>query len=106
MTWVSAAVTVLVTPEKTSEFGVSRYKVWSCRKDSLHVLCAGRVCGFRSSAYRDQKRRAWTGGTEGEGERLRLPFRVLLSQQGFAPQNAKDRGLFACGPRLSKALLR
>jgi putative ABC transport system substrate-binding protein len=30
--WVSAAVTLLVTPEKTSEFGVSRYKVWRSRK--------------------------------------------------------------------------
>jgi hypothetical protein len=48
MTWVSAAVTVLVTPEKTSEFGVSRYKVWSCRKDSLHVLCADRSAAFEA----------------------------------------------------------
>jgi hypothetical protein len=82
--WVSAGVSLLATPEKTQEFGVPRYKTWRSRNDnSLHVFCAAGSEAFEAlpAAVRDLG--PWIGGPEGELERLRLPYRVLLSEQGF-----------------------
>ena len=48
------------------------------------MLCGG-VGGLRVPAGPDPIRNLgpWTGGTEGEVERLRLPYRALLGEQGF-----------------------
>jgi hypothetical protein len=62
--WVSAAVTLLVTLEKISEFGVSRYKVWRSRKDSIHVLCPAGSEAFESLPAPIRNLGPWTGGPE------------------------------------------
>jgi hypothetical protein len=84
VTWVSAAVTLLVTREKTSEFGVALQGLEITQGQPSRALRGG-VGGLRVPAGPDPIRNLgpWTGGTEGEVERLRLPYRALLGEQGF-----------------------
>jgi hypothetical protein len=61
-----------------------RYKVWRSNKDKeLHLLCADGAEAFEAlpAAIRDLG--PWIGSKEGDVERLRLPYRVLLNEQGF-----------------------
>lgn len=61
-----------------------RYKTWRSRKDSsLHILCAEGSEAFETLPVALRNLGPWTGGPEGEINRLRLPYRVLLSEQGF-----------------------
>jgi len=58
-----------------------RYKVWRSNKDKeLHLLCAEGAEAFEAlpAAIRDLG--PWTGSKEGDVERLRLPYRVLLNE--------------------------
>jgi hypothetical protein len=47
------------------------------------VLCAEGSEAFESLPAPIRNLGPWTGGPEGEVERLRLPYRVLLGEQGF-----------------------
>ena len=70
----------------TAQIGVRvRYKTWRSRKDtSLHVLCVEGSQAFESLPVAIRNLGPWTGGPEGEVDRLRLPYRALLGEQGFA----------------------
>jgi hypothetical protein len=71
---------------------VSRYKVWRSRKDSIHVLCTEGSEAFESLPAPIRNLGPWTGGPEGELERLRLPFVVLychVSQLQLEAANAR-----------------
>ena len=71
----------------TVQIGVCvRYKVWRSNKDKrLHLLCAEAAEAFEAlPAAVVRGMGPWTGGPEGAIDRLRLPFRVMLNQQGFA----------------------
>jgi len=59
------------------------YKVWCSNKDKeLHLLCADGVDAFEAlPAIRNLG--PWTGSKEGEADRLRLPYRSMLTQQAF-----------------------
>src|SRR5262245_59796246 len=62
-----------------------RYKVWRSHKDRrLHLLCAEGAEAFEALPGAVRGMGPWTGGPEGAIDRLRLPFRVMLNQQGFA----------------------
>ena len=61
-----------------------RYKVWRSNKDKrLHLLCAEGAEAFEALPAAVRGMGPWTGGPEGAIDRLRLPFRVMLTQQGF-----------------------
>jgi hypothetical protein len=62
-----------------------RYKVWRSNKDkSLHLLCGEGSGAFNALPAAIRQLGPWTGGAEGEVNRLRLPYRSMLSEQGFA----------------------
>src|SRR5262245_46115758 len=62
-----------------------RYRVWQSRKDSsLHLLSAEGSAALESLPAAIQNLGPWTGGAEGDVHRLRLPYRVMLGEQGFA----------------------
>ena len=62
-----------------------RCKVWRSRKDPhLHLPCAEGSEAFESLPVTIRNLGPWTGGPEGEVDRLRLPYRVILAEQGFA----------------------
>src|SRR5215510_4191906 len=66
--------------------GVSsvRYKAWRSRKDThLHLICAEGSEAFEVLPVAISNLGPWTGGAEGEINRLRLPYRVMLGEQGF-----------------------
>src|SRR5262249_1559237 len=64
--------------------GVMRYKCWRSRNDThLHVLCAYGSEAFESLPVAVRNLGPWTGGPEGEIDKLRLPDRVLLNEQKF-----------------------
>jgi hypothetical protein len=57
---------------------------WRSRKDThLHLLCEEGSEAFESLPVAIRNLGPWTGGPEGEVERLRLPYRILLVDQGF-----------------------
>jgi len=61
-----------------------RYKTWRSRKDThLHLLCADGSEAFESLPVAIRNLGPWTGGAEGEVDRLRLPYRILLNEQKF-----------------------
>jgi hypothetical protein len=62
-----------------------RYKVWRSRKDnSLQLLCGeGDAAAFDALPNAIRHLGLWTGGAEGEVERLRLAYRLMLGEQGF-----------------------
>jgi hypothetical protein len=49
----------------------------------LHVLCAYGSEAFESLPVAIRNLGPWTGGPEGELDRLRLPYRILLNEQKF-----------------------
>jgi len=62
-----------------------RYKVWRSRKDSsLHLLCAEGAEAFNALPAAIRHLGPWTGGADGDVNRLRLPYRSMLTEQGFA----------------------
>jgi hypothetical protein len=63
---------------------VVRYKIWRSRKDThLHLRCAEGSEAFESLPVAVRNLGPWTGGSEGELDRLRLPYRILLNEQKF-----------------------
>ena len=61
-----------------------RYKTWRSRNDThLHVLCAYGSEVFESLPVAVRNLGPWTGGPEGDVDRLRLPYRILLNEQKF-----------------------
>ena len=62
-----------------------RYKVWRSNKDKeLHLLCAEGAGAFNALPTTIRQPGPWTGSKEGEVNRLRLPCRSVLTEQGFA----------------------
>src|SRR5215471_7446690 len=61
-----------------------RYKVWRSQQGQAFAppLC-GRCGSLRSLPAAVRGMGPWTGGPEGAIDRLRLPFRVMINQQGF-----------------------
>ena len=61
-----------------------RFKCWRSRNDThLHVLCAYGSEAFESLPVAVRNLGPWTGGPEGEIDKLRLPYRILLNEQKF-----------------------
>ena len=61
-----------------------RYKVWRSTKDkSLHLLCGEGAGAFNALPTAIRHLGPWTGGAEGDVDRLRLPYRVMLAEQAF-----------------------
>jgi hypothetical protein len=61
-----------------------RYKVWRSNKDKeLHLLCAEGVDAFEALPTAIRNLGPWTGSKEGEVDRLRPPYRSMLTEQGF-----------------------
>ena len=61
-----------------------RYKVWRSNKDKeLHLLCREGPEAFNALPAPVRHLGPWTGSREGDVDRLRLPLRVLLAEQGF-----------------------
>jgi hypothetical protein len=62
-----------------------RYKIWRSNKDkSLHLLCGEGSEAFNTLPAAIRHLGPWTGGAEGDVNRLRLPYRSMLTEQGFA----------------------
>jgi hypothetical protein len=60
------------------------YKVCRSNKDKrLHFLCAEGSEAFESLLVAIRNLGPWTGGFEGDIDRLRLPNRTLLNEQKF-----------------------
>jgi hypothetical protein len=61
-----------------------RYKVWRSNKDKeLLLLCAEGAGAFNALPTAIRHLGPWTGRREGDVDRLRLPLRILLNEQGF-----------------------
>jgi hypothetical protein len=61
-----------------------RYKVWRSNKDKeLHLLCSEGVDAFEALPTAIRNLGPWTGSQEGEVDRLRLPYRSMLTEHGF-----------------------
>lgn len=61
-----------------------RYKVWRSSKDkSLHLLCGNGREAFAALPATIRHLGPWSGGAEGEINRLRLPYRSMLAEQAF-----------------------
>jgi len=61
-----------------------RYKVWRSNKDkSVHLLCGEGTEAFNTLPAAIRHLGLWTGGAEGEVQRLRLPYCSMLTEQGF-----------------------
>ena len=75
------------------EFRV-RYKVWRSNKDKqLHLLCGEGADAINALPAAIRHLGPWTGGAEGDAQRLRLPYRSMLTEQGFAVIYAPDAQL-------------
>jgi hypothetical protein len=61
-----------------------RYKAWRSRSDAeLHVICGEGSEAFEALPVRIRNLGPWTGSKEGETKDLRLPYRLLIAEQGF-----------------------
>ena len=61
-----------------------RYKVYRSNEDkSLHLLCGEGAEAFNALPGAIRHLGPWTGGAEGDVQRLRLPYRSMLTEQGF-----------------------
>jgi hypothetical protein len=61
-----------------------RYKVWRSNKDKgLHLLCGEGPEAFNALPIPIRHLGPWIGSKEGDVGRLRLPFRLLMNEQGF-----------------------
>ena len=64
--------------------GSMRYKVWRSNKDKdLYLLCREGAEEFNALPAAIRHLGPWSESKEGEIEHLRLPYRVLLAEQGF-----------------------
>ena len=73
-----------------------RYRVWQSNKNQyLHLLCeeGAEALSTLPAAIRHLGR-PWTGGAEGDVNRLRLPYRLMLAEQGFAARSKSGRAAF------------
>jgi hypothetical protein len=62
-----------------------RYKAWRSNKDKqLHLISAEGAEAFEAPPVSIRNLGPWTGSKEGDVDRLRLPLRILLNEQGFA----------------------
>src|SRR4029453_5822735 len=52
--------------------------------NSLHLLCGDGSEAFEALPVAIRNLGPWTGGAAGYAVRLRLPYRVMLREQGFA----------------------
>jgi hypothetical protein len=60
------------------------YKTWRSRSDpELHVLCGEGRDALQTLPTKIRNLGPWAGGREGEINNLRLPYRILLAEQGF-----------------------
>ena len=67
-----------------------RYKVWRSNKDKeLHLLCAEGVDAFEALPTAIRNLGPWTGSKEGEVDRLRQPYRAMLTEQGFTSSTSR-----------------
>src|SRR5215471_19100911 len=67
-----------------------RYKVWRSNKDKeLHLLCAEGVDAFEALPAAIRNLGPWTGSKDGEVDRLRLPYRAMLTEQGFTARTSR-----------------
>jgi len=58
-----------------------RYKVWRSNKDkSLHLLCREGAESFEALPSVVRNMGPWSGGHDGEVDRLRLSYRSLLGE--------------------------
>jgi hypothetical protein len=61
-----------------------RHKTWRSNKDrEVHLLCAEGADAFEALPPAIRNLGPWTGSREGEVDRLRLPYRLMLIEQGF-----------------------
>jgi len=61
------------------------YKVWRSNKDKeLHLICGEGLAAFNALPAAMRHLGPWAGAHEGEVDRLRLPYRTMLAEQGFA----------------------
>jgi len=71
-------------PQCGLEFAV-RYKVLRSNKDKrLHLLCRESAEALNALPAAIRHLGPWSEGPEGEVLRLRLPYRSMLAEQGFA----------------------
>jgi hypothetical protein len=60
------------------------YKVWRSRSDAeLHLICGDGSAAFEALPARIRNLGPWHGSKEGEVKDLRLPYRIMLSEQNF-----------------------
>jgi hypothetical protein len=60
------------------------FKCWRSRKDGeLHLICREGAEAFEALPAAIRNLGPWTGSKEGEVDRLRLPYRTMLTEQGF-----------------------
>jgi len=80
-----------------------RYRVWRSNKDKeLHLLCAEGAEAFEALPTAIRNLGPWTGSKEGEVDRLRLPYRTMLTEHGFTIVYAHISKLnleAPCGPK-------
>ena len=61
-----------------------RYKVWRSNKDKeLHLLFREGPAAFNALPTAIRHLGPWSGSKEGDVDRLRLPLRLLLTEQAF-----------------------
>lgn len=59
-----------------------RYKTWRSRQDnSINIICWDGE--FERVPLQIRHLGPWVGSKEGEAERLKAPYRLLLAEQGF-----------------------
>jgi hypothetical protein len=61
-----------------------RYKVWRSNKDKeLHLLCGAGPAALNALPTAIRHLGPWTGAQEGEIDKLRLQYRLVLAEQSF-----------------------
>ena len=69
-----------------------RSKVWRSNKDKqLHLISAEGAEAFAALPVSIRNLGPWTGSKEGDVDRLRLPLRILLNEQGSRSCTATSR---------------
>ena len=62
----------------------TRYKCWRSNTDKeLQLICGEGAAAFEALPQRIKSLGPWTGSKDGDVAKLRLPYRVLLVEQGF-----------------------
>src|SRR6476646_5620289 len=64
---------------------MARYKAWRSNTDkSVHLVCREGTDAFEALPAAIRHLGPWTGSKEGEVAKLRLAYRMLIEEQGFA----------------------